>query len=160
MEIEVKITGVGTEKLFTIAMQPGLVEKIILCQEKVMNEGRESMTGEEINTEKDDKGIMRYSYRIWVPNVQELKDEILDENHISRKYHRDTRHIVEYEQEDMQPDLTCVEQPVRITDQKEQVLQNKVIKLVRVLWQNHNVEESAWELESAMLEKYLHLFSI
>ena len=45
-----------------------------------MNEGREPMTGEEINTEKDDKGIMRCSYRIWVPNVQELKDEILDES--------------------------------------------------------------------------------
>ena len=42
------------------------------------------MTGEEINTEKDDKGIIRYSYKIWVPNVQELKDEILDESHSSR----------------------------------------------------------------------------
>ena len=60
----------------------------------------------------------------------------------------------------MQPDLTYVEKPVRIIDKKEQVLQNKVIKLVRVLWQNHNVEESTWELESAMLEKYPHLFSI
>ncbi|KAL8091420.1 hypothetical protein AgCh_033874 [Apium graveolens] len=36
------------------------------------------------STEKDDKGIMRYSYRIWVPNVQELKDEILDESHSLR----------------------------------------------------------------------------
>ena len=55
-----------------------------MCQEKVMNEDKESMTGEEINTEKDDKGIMRYSYIIWVPNIQELKDEILDESHSSR----------------------------------------------------------------------------
>ena len=41
MEIEVKVTGAGTEKLFEILMQPELLEKIILCQEKVMNEGRE-----------------------------------------------------------------------------------------------------------------------
>ena len=47
-----------------------------------MNEGREPTI--RYNTEKDDKGIMRYSYRIWVPNVQELKDEILDESHSSR----------------------------------------------------------------------------
>ena len=60
MEIEVKVTGAGTEKLFEIVMQPELLEKkIILCQEKVMNEGREPMIGEEINTEKDDKAIMR-----------------------------------------------------------------------------------------------------
>ncbi|KAL8147593.1 hypothetical protein AgCh_005059 [Apium graveolens] len=84
MEIEVKVTGARTEKLFEIMMQPELLEKIILCQEKLMNEGKESMTGEEIHTERDDKGIMRYSYRIWVPNVQELKDEILDESHSSR----------------------------------------------------------------------------
>ena len=69
MEIVVKVTGAGNEKLFEIAIQPGLSKKIILCQEKVMNEGRESMTGEEINTKKDDKGITRYSYRIWVPNI-------------------------------------------------------------------------------------------
>ncbi|KAL8113420.1 hypothetical protein AgCh_020651 [Apium graveolens] len=84
MEIEVKVTGAGTEKLFEISMQPELLEKIRLCQEKVMKEGRESMTGEEIHTGRVDKGIMRYSYRIWVPNVQEHKDEILDESHSSR----------------------------------------------------------------------------
>ncbi|KAL8121310.1 hypothetical protein AgCh_018152 [Apium graveolens] len=31
MEIEVKVTGAGTEKLFEIAMQPELSKKIILC---------------------------------------------------------------------------------------------------------------------------------
>ena len=78
MEIEVKVIGARTEKLFKIVIQPELLKKIILCQEKVMNEGRESMTGEEIHTKRDDKGIMRYSDRIWVPNVQELNDGILD----------------------------------------------------------------------------------
>ncbi|KAL8110254.1 hypothetical protein AgCh_026103 [Apium graveolens] len=59
MEIEVKVTGTGTEKLFEISMQPELLEKIRLCQEKMMNEGREPINRYEINTEKDDKGIMR-----------------------------------------------------------------------------------------------------
>ena len=35
MEIEVKVTGAGTEKLFDIAIQPELLEKIILCQKKL-----------------------------------------------------------------------------------------------------------------------------
>ena len=80
MEIEVKVTGASTEKLFEIAIQYELSEKEHIVPEKVMNEAREPTNRYEINTEKDDKGIMRYSYRIWVPNVQELKDEILDES--------------------------------------------------------------------------------
>ena len=34
MEIEVKVTGAGTEKLFEIARQTELLEKNILCQKK------------------------------------------------------------------------------------------------------------------------------
>ncbi|KAL8091678.1 hypothetical protein AgCh_034078 [Apium graveolens] len=43
MEIEVKVTGTGTEKLFEISMQPESLEKIRLCQEKVMNEWQSSI---------------------------------------------------------------------------------------------------------------------
>jgi hypothetical protein len=90
------------------------------------------------------------------PNLQQVHNVF----HVSmlRKYNPDARHVVEYEQVDIQPDLSYIEQPVEIIDRKDQVLRNKVIKLVRVLWRNHNVEESTWELESAMLEKYPHLF--
>ena len=34
MEIELKVTGAGTERLFEVVMQPKLWEKIILCQKK------------------------------------------------------------------------------------------------------------------------------
>ena len=34
MEIEVKVTGAGTEKLFEIAIRPELLEKNILCRKK------------------------------------------------------------------------------------------------------------------------------
>ena len=75
-----------------------------------------------------------------------------------RKYHADARHVIEYDQVDLQPDLTYIEQPVKIMDQKEQTFRNKLVKLVRVFWRNQNILESTWELESAMLEKYPHLF--
>ena len=84
LEIEVKVTGRGTEGLFEILLQPELMEKIRICQEKVMAEGSESLLGEETKCERDGSGIMRYTYRVWVPNVQELKDEILHESHNSR----------------------------------------------------------------------------
>ena len=90
------------------------------------------------------------------PNLQQVHNVF----HVSMlmKYNADAKHIVEHEQVDLQPDLSYVEQPVEIIHRKEQVLQNKSINLVRVLWRHHNVEESTWELESHMQEKYPHLF--
>lgn len=75
-----------------------------------------------------------------------------------RKYNTDEKYVIEYENVEIQPNLTYVEQPVEIIDRKEQVLRNKSIQLVRVLWRNQRVEESTWELESVMLEKYPYLF--
>jgi hypothetical protein len=36
---------------------------------------------------------------------------------------------------------------IQILDCKEQQLKTKTILLVKVLWQNHNIEEASWELE-------------
>ncbi|KAL8098593.1 hypothetical protein AgCh_031392 [Apium graveolens] len=52
--------------------------------EKKMSEERGTLIGEEVRCEKDEKGIMRYASRIWILNVQELKDELLHEGHSSR----------------------------------------------------------------------------
>lgn len=91
------------------------------------------------------------------PSLQQIHNAF----HVSmlRPYHTDYRHVIEYDQVDLQPGLTYVEQPVEIMDRKEQVLRNKVVKLVRVLWRNQNVEESTWEQESVMREKHPQLFS-
>ena len=42
-------------------------------------------------------------------------------------------------------DRTFEEGPVCIMDSREQVLQRKIVRLVRVLWQHRGVEESTWE---------------
>ena len=81
--------------------------------------------------------------------------------HVSllKKYNPDASHIIEYEPVELQADLSYVEQPIRILDRQERVLRNKSVSLVRVLWRNPVVEESTWELESEMLEKYPQLFA-
>ena len=48
---------------------------------------------------------------------------------------------------------------MQIVDRKEQVLRNKVIPLVKVLWKNHEREEATWEPEAQMRHQYPHLFS-
>ena len=80
--------------------------------------------------------------------------------HVSmlKPYIPNLNQVIEYEPIELQPNLSYVEQPVQILDRKERVLRNKSIPIVKVLWRNPRVEESTWELESDMLDKYPHLF--
>ena len=48
---------------------------------------------------------------------------------------------------------------MQIVDRKEQVLRNKVIPLVKVLWKNHEGEAATWEPETQMRHQYPQLFS-
>lgn len=73
LEIDVRVPNSSQDMVYAIIFQPELLEKIQRCQEEVMNQGMETLTGEEICTERDDKGILRFSSRIWVPNMLELK---------------------------------------------------------------------------------------
>ena len=42
----------------------------------------------------------------------------------------------------LQPDLTYVEHPVKIQDEKERVTRNSVVKFYKVQWQNHSEDEA------------------
>ena len=104
------------------------------------------------------KKVGKVAYELALPpHMQHIHNVF----HVSmlKRYNPDSRHVIEYEPIDIQPDLSFVEQPVRILDRREKVLRNKSVSLVRILWRNPMVEESTWELESEMLEKYPHLFS-
>ena len=72
------------EKLYLITFQPELFEKIRKYQEEAINGDKDKMTNEERLIQKDDKGILRNFNRIWIPNVPELKKEILHDAHSSR----------------------------------------------------------------------------
>ena len=53
---------------------------------------------------------------------------------------------------------TFEEGPMRIMDSRDQVLQRKTVRLVKVLWQNQGVEEATWECEDIMRATYPFLF--
>ncbi|KAA0053451.1 Chromo domain-containing protein [Cucumis melo var. makuwa] len=55
--------------------------------------------------------------------------------------------------------LSYVEEPIQILDRKEQVLRNKTIPLIKVLWRHHGAEEATWEPEYQMKTRYPILFS-
>ncbi|KAL8120149.1 hypothetical protein AgCh_017330 [Apium graveolens] len=77
LEFEVRAPGESTEMNYVMTFQPKLLEKIRRCQEEVMSQEDDNLMGEEITSQKDDKGILRFSSRTWVSNISELKEEIL-----------------------------------------------------------------------------------
>ncbi|KAL8120052.1 hypothetical protein AgCh_017255 [Apium graveolens] len=86
MEIEVRVSNGIQEQLYEITFQPAWMEKIRRCQEGVMEQELDTLTGEEVCTQKDSQGLYRFSSRVWIPNVTELKNEVLQEAHNSRFY--------------------------------------------------------------------------
>ena len=81
--------------------------------------------------------------------------------HVSmlRKYIPDPSHVLRDQTVELKDNLTYKEQPMQIVDRREQILRNKVIPLVKVLWGNHEIKEATWESEAHMRNQYLQLFS-
>ena len=88
-------------------------------------------------------------------------DRIHDVFHVSmiRKYIPDPSHVLTKQLVEIQENLTYEEEPMQILDRGEQVLHNKTIPLVKVLWRSHTVEEATWEHEEQMKRHYSHLFT-
>ena len=80
--------------------------------------------------------------------------------HISmlRKYTPDPTHIVDWGELVVDADETFEEGPVRIMDSREQVLRDKSVRFVKVLWQHQGVEEATWDCEDTVRSNYPFLF--
>ena len=55
--------------------------------------------------------------------------------------------------------LSYEEDPVAILDREVRKLRSREIASTKVQWKNRPVEESTWEKEADMQEKYPHLFT-
>ena len=51
---------------------------------------------------------------------------------------------------DLQPDLRCQEIPVKILDTVTRRTRNSEVRICRVQWSRHGVEEATWEREDAL----------
>ena len=47
----------------------------------------------------------------------------------------------------VEPDLSYVEHPLKILDQKERKTRRATVKMYKVQWDHHNEEEATWETE-------------
>ncbi|TYK23820.1 retrotransposon protein, putative, Ty3-gypsy sub-class [Cucumis melo var. makuwa] len=75
-----------------------------------------------------------------------------------RKYVANLTHVVDCEPLQINENLIYEEQSVEILAREVKMLRNRVISLVKVLWQNHGVEEATWEREDDIRVQYPELF--
>ena len=81
--------------------------------------------------------------------------------HISmlRRYISDPSHIIEYKDLHVEEDASYIVRPIQILARRDQVLRNRAIPLVKVLWSHHGTEEATWEREDFMRATYPELFN-
>nr|CAD1837513.1 unnamed protein product [Ananas comosus var. bracteatus] len=79
---------------------------------------------------------------------------------VLRKCIFDPAYVLDATPIELQDDLTFEEQPVRILAREVRKLRNRDFPYVKVLWSNHEEREATWELESALQERYPHLFQM
>ena len=96
-------------------------------------------------------------YRLALPPSLSSVHEVF---HVSmlRKYTPDPTHVVNWGEITVHTDGTFEEGPVCILDSRDQILQRKTVRLVKVLWQHRGVAEATWEREDMMRATYPFLF--
>jgi hypothetical protein len=62
--------------------------------------------------------------------------------------------IIEQQAIEIEPDLSYVEQPLQILDTKERVTRRKKVKMYKILWDHHTIEEATWETEDYLQKNF------
>ena len=97
------------------------------------------------------------AYRLALPPSMSGVHEVFHASML-RRCTPDPSHVVDWGEIEVDADGTFEEGPVRIMDIRYQVLRRKTVRLVKVLWQHHGVEEATWECEDTMRATYPFLF--
>jgi hypothetical protein len=61
---------------------------------------------------------------------------------------------IDIEGVELEPDLTYVEYPVGILDEKDRVTRRRTIKFYKVQWNKHSENEATWESEDYLMENF------
>ncbi|XP_019183935.1 PREDICTED: uncharacterized protein LOC109178836 [Ipomoea nil] len=101
--------------------------------------------------------VGKLDYRLALPTKL---DRVYDVFHVSQltKYVHDATHVLQPEVVSLDETLSYKERPMKILGTKTRETRRKSVKLVKVLWSNHEVEEATWEMEDVMKERYPDLF--
>jgi hypothetical protein len=62
--------------------------------------------------------------------------------------------IIEQQVVEIKPDLSYVEQPIQILDTKERVTRRKRLRMYKILWDHHTIDEATWETEDYLQRNF------
>jgi hypothetical protein len=62
--------------------------------------------------------------------------------------------VIEQQAIEIEPDLSYVEQPIQILDTKERVTRRKKLKMYKILWDHHAIDEATWETEDYLQKNF------
>ncbi|XP_019170998.1 PREDICTED: uncharacterized protein LOC109166503 [Ipomoea nil] len=103
--------------------------------------------------------IGNLAYRLALPMELERVHNVF---HVSqlKKYVHDPSHVISPEVVPLAGTMSYEERPLQILDFKTRETRRKSVKMVKVWWSHHEVEEATWELEFAMRQRYPDLFTL
>jgi hypothetical protein len=55
----------------------------------------------------------------------------------------------------LEADISYLEHPIKVLDQKDRVTRHKTIKFFKIKWSNHTEEEATWESEDFLRSRHL-----
>ena len=81
--------------------------------------------------------------------------------HVSmlKRYYGDGHYIIRWDSDLLDENLSYEEEPVAILDREIRKSRSREIASIKVQWKNRPVEESTWEKEADMQERYPHIFT-
>jgi hypothetical protein len=96
------------------------------------------------------------AYRLQLPETLSVVHNVF---HVSqlKKYLRITDRTIDVVDVALEPDLTYLEHPIRILDQKDRITQKRTLKFYKVQWNQHTEVEATSETQD-FLEKIFPRF--
>jgi hypothetical protein len=93
------------------------------------------------------------AYRIRLPSQLAAIHDVF---HISqlKKCNKVPTEIIEQQAIEIEPDLSYVEQPLQILDTKERVTRRKKLKMYKILWDYHTIDEATWETKDYLQKNF------
>ena len=104
------------------------------------------------------KRVRAVAYHIQLPEEMSDIHPVFHVSQLRKCLRVPEEEIVPVETMDTQKDLRYQEVPVKILDTVTKRTRSSEVRICRVQWSRHGVEEATWEHEDALKKEFPHLF--
>jgi hypothetical protein len=95
------------------------------------------------------------AYRLRLPERFSVVHNVFHVSQLRKCAHEPAREVIEEANASIEPDLSVVEHPLRILDVKERKTRRQTVKMYKIQWSHHTIEEATWETQHYFNENYL-----